>query len=163
MIQSYSVLAARIRLELESLNKTVSRIEKARNARTENSENQELFLDSIALGIHDFYTGLERIFTQIATVVDGSMPSGKDWHRDLLIQMNISINGTRTRIISTEIMQSLDEYRRFRHLIRNIYAFELDPDKIQPLVSKLNHIFADLKTELLNFVNWLENVENDEE
>jgi hypothetical protein len=68
----------------------------------------------MALGLHDFYTGLELVFSKIATVVDGKMPSSKEWHRDLLVQMSSDIPTTRPPVISEEIVQNLDQYRRFR-------------------------------------------------
>ena len=115
MIERYQAVARRIRLELAELEKTVNRAERAMIAAQSDVENQDLFLDSAALNLHDFYTGLERIFFQIATIVDNSMPSGRHWHRDLLNQMGIAISQLRPRVLSAETIQALDEYRRFRH------------------------------------------------
>ncbi len=124
MIERYQAVARRIRLELAELEKTVNRAERAMIAAQSDVENQDLFLDSAALNFHDFYTGLERIFSQIARVVDNNMPSGRDWHRDLLNQMGIAISQLRPRVLSAATIQALDEYRRFRHVVRNVYAFE---------------------------------------
>ena len=49
---------------------------------------------------------------------------GKQWHRDLLIQMSLDISQTRPKIISQETVTNLDEYRRFRHVVRNVYGNE---------------------------------------
>ena len=70
------------------------------NAYDNTLENQDLFLDSIALSLHDFYTGLELIFSKIATVVDANMPAGREWHRDLLIQMGLELSATRPPVLS---------------------------------------------------------------
>ncbi len=71
-------------------------------------ENQDLFLDSAALNLHDFYTGLERIFSQIAKVVDNSMPSGQSWHRDLLNQMGKNFSRLRPRVLSAATIQAIE-------------------------------------------------------
>ena len=157
-MERYRVLAKRIRLELASLEKAVKRVKRAMIAYQSISENQDLFLDSVALGLHDFYTGLERIFYQIATLVDESLPSGREWHRDLLTQMSIDISQTRPQILSIETVQALDEYRRFRHVVRNVYTFELDAERLKPLIEKLSFYFTQVQDELLAFANLLERI-----
>jgi hypothetical protein len=34
-------------------------------------------------------------------------------------------------------LELLDEYLRFRHLVRNVYSWNLLPEKVQPLVERL--------------------------
>ena len=156
MIERYRVVAGRIRLELGELVKTIDRAERALIAAQTNLENQDLFLDSAALNLHDFYTGLERIFSQIATVVDNSMPSGRDWHRVLLNQMSIPLYQVRPQVLSAETIQAIDEYRRFRHVVRNVYAFEFDATRIEPLINNLASSFQAIQSELLSFADLLE-------
>jgi len=50
-----------------------------------------LYLDSAALNLHGFYSGLERLFELIARHVDGAIPSGETWHRDLLQWIELKI------------------------------------------------------------------------
>jgi hypothetical protein len=50
----------------------------------------------------------------------------------------------------------LDEYLRFRHVVRNIYAFEFDPDRIERLVQRLRPSFQQVERELLAFADFLE-------
>jgi len=38
--------------------------------------------------LHDFYTGIEKIFERIALSVDKKFPKGDKWHIDLLTQMS---------------------------------------------------------------------------
>ena len=37
--------------------------------------------------LHDFYSGIERIFERIAVTLDGGLPEGERWHQSLLQQM----------------------------------------------------------------------------
>ena len=76
MIGRYAVLAGRIRQDLADLERVVERVERATQARRQGSAEQDLFLDSMALNLHDLYSGLERIFTHVASGVDQSVPSG---------------------------------------------------------------------------------------
>ena len=156
MIERYRAVARRIRLELAELEKTVNRAERAMIAAQSDVENQDLFLDSAALNLHDFYTGLERIFSQIAKVVDNSMPSGQNWHRDLLNQMGKNFSQLRPRVLSVVTIQALDEYRRFRHVVRNVYAFEFDAIRVEPLIESLRSSFTEVQSELLAFAELLE-------
>lgn len=104
---------------------------------------------------------MERILSLVATTVDKSMPSGQNWHRDLLSQMGITVSGLRPQVLSMETINLLDEYRRFRHVVRNIYAFDLDPEKVTPLIDRLRECFERSRTELLAFADNLEGLGSD--
>jgi hypothetical protein len=85
------------------------------------------YLDGVALNLHAFYSAVEKIFEDIARTIEIGVPSGPDWHRDLLIQMSAEIPETRPPVISRETRLILDEFRGFRHVVRNIYTFNLHP------------------------------------
>lgn len=72
--------------------------------------------------------------------------------------MKKDIQETRPALISDESASVLDELRRFRHLVRNIYTFNLIPEKIEPLVSSLPESWSRLRAELLAFADFLEDV-----
>jgi hypothetical protein len=115
----------------------VNRAERAIRAARLRPEDEDLYIDAVALNLHDFYRGLERIFQQIGTIVDGELPTGRDWHSQLLHQMKDEIPDFRPPVLSSEVTSSLDEFRRFRHVVRNIYAFQFDPDRIERLVAQM--------------------------
>lgn len=108
------------------------------------------------MNLHDFYAGLERIFRQIAASVDQSVPSGHDWHRELLRQMTIDLPQIRPQVLSAETATSMDEFLRFRHIVRNIYTFEFDPDRIEDLAQRLRPSFEQVRIEREAFANFLE-------
>lgn len=155
MIQRLLVTAARLRQELADLEQVVARVERGVAAAKQRPEDRDLYLDSVALNLHDFYTGLERVFRHIAATVDGSVPESGEWHRDLLQQMAVELPQIRPRVLSAEVTQTLDEYLRFRHVVRNIYAFEFDAERIEPLAAHLRSVFASVRAELLNFATFL--------
>lgn len=147
MIESYLVLAGRIRKEMEDLKRLVMRSQRAMDAARRNPADADLYLDSAALNLHDAYSGFERVFKQIAAIVDGSVPSGLEWHRDLLDQMGLDLPQVRPPVLSSSSIQFLDEYLRFRHVVRNVYTFSFDAERVGRLVSGLNSDFG--KKELL--------------
>ena len=158
MIPGYQVLAARIRDELEDLDRSVQRAERAWQAAQRAGADQDMFVDSAALNLHGFYAGVERLFEAAALQLDGSMPKGEAWHRDLLDQMTLDLPGFRPPVISPVMMQALDEYRRFRHVVRNVYAESLDPRRVGALAERLVPMRMQLRNELSAFADFLEGV-----
>ena len=91
MTERFRVAAARIRQGLADAEYVVRRVERAMAAASGNARDGDLLLDSVALGMHDFYAGLERLLEHIASSIDQSLPSGPDWHRELLRQMAVDV------------------------------------------------------------------------
>ena len=151
-------MISRIENELDELDKVVEKI----NSGWERIENtyDELILDSIALNLHDYYAGLERIFELIATEIDDNIPQGESWHQDLLNQMKISIKKVRPQVISKEIANKLDEYRGFRHIVRNVYTFNLSKERIKPLVKNLSSLKEEIRKDIEEFIDFLEDRAN---
>lgn len=147
-------LSKRIRLELQEIERLLDKItfawEKTR------AFQDELYLDSVALNLHGFYTGFERIFRLIATEIDGRLPPNDHWHKSIVEQMTLEMPPLRPAIFSKELLPALDEYRGFRHVVRNVYTFLFDMDKMQALVIRAPNLFSQLQKELLAFADFLE-------
>jgi hypothetical protein len=118
--------------------------------------NDDHYLDGVALNLHGFYSGAERIFAHIAETIDGDLPHGEDWHRLLLQQMKTEVPGVRPAVISTETGEFLDDLRTFRHVVRNVYTHHLDPVRLGKLVKGTSDTFTQLYAELLAFAAFLE-------
>ncbi len=95
-----------------------------------------------------------------ANVVD-YLPVGSGWHHDLLDQMTEDLPGKRPPVLTSELAESLDEYLRFRHVVRHVYAFVFDADSIRRLVDQLGNTFERLREEFESFVRILEQVGNE--
>jgi hypothetical protein len=157
-MERYRVVAGRIRQALEELDLVVRRVDRALEAAGRAVADQDLMLDSVALNLHDFYVGTERIFEHIASSIDRSLPSGSDWHRELLRQMTVDVPGLRPAVVGNETAKAVDEYLRFRHVVRNVYAFELDAERLGRLGSALRSTFGLVKSDLEAFATFLEQV-----
>ena len=122
-MSEYTALAGRIRTSLQDVKNTVDRsLQLSDKARKSGDDG---YWDGVALNLHGFYTGVEHIFEDIARTLENSVPSGSDWHVDLLTQMAGEIEGIRPAVISRETRTCLDEYRGLHHVVRNVYAFNL--------------------------------------
>lgn len=158
MIESYVVLAGRIRKELNDLERLISRANRAMDSAKRNPQDSDLYIDSASLNLHDVYSGFERVFKLIAATVDGNVPSSAEWHRDLLEQMGLDLPQVRPPVLTSDSIQQLDEYLRFRHVVRNVYTFSFDPERIERLVKELRPAFDQIRQELLTFAGFLEKV-----
>ena len=78
------------------------------------------------------------------------------WHLLLLEQMTKEVPGIRPAVISTETGTGLDEYPRFRPVVRNVYIHSFDSAKLGKLVNSAPELFARTKAELLAFAVVLE-------
>jgi len=83
--------------------------------------------------------------------LDGEPVSGDGWHRELLRRMKTSTL-QRPALLSEELHDSLNEYLRFRHVFRNAYSFDLDWQKMSPLVLRLPETFKRLEKALDDFL-----------
>ena len=100
-------LTERIRQELVELDQVVTRLLEAwQRARR---SGDDFYLDSVALNLHGFYSGIERIFERLAVTIDGSLPIGENWHQALLVQMSKEVKGIRPAVISQHTLKPLDE------------------------------------------------------
>jgi hypothetical protein len=151
-------LAERIRDETANLDRAVRRAELAWDQGKLVNSGQDFYLDSVALNLHSFYSGVEHIFGLIARHVDGLSVSGESWHRDLGQAMAQDLPGRRPAVISGKSVRSLDEYRRFRHLVRNVYATNLVSGKMEGLVVGLPGLWVAVREEFLAFAAYLDDV-----
>ena len=98
----------------------------------------EFFLRSAAgVVLQDFYNTVEKTLQRIATELDGALPAGEAWHQQLVQRMTVAIPGRRPAVLDQTLAATLLEFLRFRHLFRNIYGFDLDWSRIEPLLLEL--------------------------
>lgn len=156
MSGAYGELATRIREEAPDLARVAHRALVMWSEGQSAGEQQDIYLDAAALNLHSFYSALERLLALIARHVDLSLPEGETWHRDLLQQMVKDLPGIRPAVIGAETAEQLDTFRRFRHLVRNVYTFHLQPEKMEELFVVLEPLWEQLEREMVAFADFLE-------
>ncbi len=150
---NYLVLASRIEAELARIAPLVQRAQAAWQRVVETED--DLYVDAVAVNLHSFYSGIERILEAIADSIDEAKPTGDNWHRALLQQMTLSLPGLRPAVISQVTVELLDKYRGFRHVVRNIYTYNFVPQKVEDLVITLPPTFQAVNDELKIFASFL--------
>ena len=153
MTKRLEKLSHRIVLELGDVARAVKRVQAA--WQEYEISGDDLYLDSVALNLHSVYNGLERLFQGIATTLDNQLPSDDGWHKALLEQMASDVPEVRPAVISDSTFALLDNYCRFRHVVRNVYSYRLDPEQIKPLVENVGETFSQTQQELLALADWL--------
>ena len=149
-------LIERIVDERAKIEKTVEEIRiRLRKMESASAEDMEDLKVLVAMRLALFYTGLENIFQRIAREIDTDEPQGKEWHKDLLVQMGES-RPSRPPVISEETVEALTPILRFRHRVRHIYVFELEPEKTAENGKRVCDLFDTLSAELDTFIAYLE-------
>jgi len=122
--------------------------------RTQQGTPDLVEMTAMASVLHSFYNGLENIFLSIAKGLDQEVPSGAQWHRDLLAQMTHEM-ANRDSIILAELAQKLADYLGFRHFYRHSYSFFLEWSELEKLVTDLPEVWDQTRKALSEFMNSL--------
>ena len=162
MIVRYRRLAERIRNELADLERQVYRAQRAWKSAPRVADT-DVYIDAVALNLHGFYSGIERLFELIATQVDERVPGGEAWHRQLLDQMAQAVSEVRPAVIPPETVTALDEFRRFRHLVRNVYTTNIDASRLQSLMTALSPLWEQVRMQLTAFADFLDQLSHADE
>jgi predicted nucleotidyltransferase len=150
----YLALKLRIRDEMNSLEITVSTINRAL---AEMNDVSEIFVaPALASYIADFYNGCERVSERVAVYLDGGIPRTKDWHLELLKLMAEPGGCDRPPLWSGALLLDLSEYRKFRHLTRHIYQVDLDRERVIVLAQDVSGVFNQIRLAVETFIVWLE-------
>ena len=101
-----------------------------------------------------YYTCMETVFLRISQYFENNLPSDK-WHAELLKRMKLEIDPFRPRVISEEVFDLLDEFRRFRHFQRYYFGFSYDWDKLEFLAVKFHKLQPLIEKDLQQFQEFL--------
>lgn len=149
-------LIAEIEAELTNITLLKGEITTAeKNLKKTSKKKNRYITESLALRLHNFYTAYERIFEKIAGEIDGRTPQGIDWHKRLLKSMTLNINGVRPPVLNKDTEKEIEEYLKFRHLVRNIYGFELEEEKMIPLIKGIEKVTKDFMRDIKRFLTFL--------
>jgi hypothetical protein len=84
------------------------------------------------------------------------LPSGDDWHARLLRNMALDIPDLRPPFIDIETWNVLEEFLRFRHVVRHSYGHSLDWVRTSDLLLRLDDAYQCFEADARRFVGFLE-------
>lgn len=131
-------LTERIEAEFENIERVLLELP-ARNSfdRLSNIE-----LAGVGALLHNFYNGLENILKQIMVSSGTELATTASWHRDL-------VDTARAKgIISESTAERLKPYLGFRHFFSHGYSFDLDKERIIPLVKGIPGTFLAFRDDI---------------
>jgi hypothetical protein len=147
-------LAADIETELSRLTQLETSIKTVQAEIEHDPDRAPLFYENLALKLHNFYTGCEKILRLVAVELNGGLPTGADWHKRLLDRMSQHREG-RPAVLSLETATCLREFLGFRHIVRNLYGFELNLERVADLVERYPKAWTLVQSDLYVFIQWL--------
>jgi len=148
-------LISEIQGELTLIGKVVNGLAAASSPPAREKETRQIYSESLGLKLHNFYTGLEQIFQKIADDLNRGVPSSRDWHRRLLRSMALEIAGIRSPVLGLKTVTRLEEFLAFRHVVRNLYGFELELGRLRRLAKAAPTAFRAVSGELVRFLEFL--------
>jgi len=116
-----------VEAELENIERTIAELPNSDSL----SNLSTLELAGVATLIHNFYNGIENILKQIVISLGQKMSCGQSWHQGLVE------TATSSGIISESTAKELRRYLAFRHFFSHSYSFDLDKERIVPLVKDI--------------------------
>ena len=134
-------LSEKVAAELEQIERALGELPAARRIK----KLSVLELGGTGSLLSAVYHGAENILKQCLIALGATLPTGAAWHRDLL--QSAGDHG----IISGEMRDLLAPYMAFRHVFTHAYGFELDPERLQPLVRDVPTVYARFKKEVKRF------------
>lgn len=151
-------LIQRIADEKQRIGTTVDRIERALEKIDILPVDAREFVErALAADLAEFYTGLEKIFEQIAKNIDKHIPSRGRWHNELLTQMS-ERRPERPPVVTQRSNDKLRQFLRFRHKVRNIYGDEFIYAEAEKQAKDVRKLYTDISEELDTFVIYLHGI-----
>lgn len=154
--ERFAITAGRVRHELGDLDRLFDRLRTV-SARARVAQiDREVYFDAVALYLHDLYVGVECILVLVSEGVDDTMPRGDHWRLKLLEQARVPVRGLRPEVFSEAQFALLDELRRFRQVVRHVYTFDFEQDRIAALADRVVAGYPAVRADFARFAEFLD-------
>lgn len=142
--EKFATLWAYITNQEETSETIVSKIEKLK------PENEDQLVN-LAYQLHNLYSAYEDMFKEISETFENNIERSAGFHKNLLIRMKIAIPGIRPCVLKRDSYDLLGELMGFRHVFRHAYNYNLSPDKMNILRTKLLTNIKQVREDIANF------------
>lgn len=101
--------------------------------------------------LHSFYCGIERITVLLLKSIGENIPNDGKWHKTLF-EFMFGANPKGVAIIRQDLKSQLEPYMAFRHVVRQVYGFELRWNDMKELVNNLEKTWEAVKSDFEAFI-----------
>ena len=95
---------------------------------------------ALAQIVHNLYNGVEDILEDIAKITDNFDPRSESSHSDL-VNLMATKTSLRPAVLSPELHSIMDDFRKFRHVVRHSYGDLLIEKKVVEKFDTFHRIF----------------------
>ena len=147
--EALAILSGYIKAQKEEIERLFKEIE------TTEPVNKEKAI-YVAYYLHNLYCAFEDLFTEIARTFENRIDDPSRYHRELLRRMAIEVPSIRPPVLSRESYNLLDELRKFRHVFRHAYMYDIETDRIKELKQKLLSGYAVIMEDIRTFESFVQ-------
>lgn len=160
MKEKLSLLKSEIADDKSRIDRLLERFEEVWNEY--NRKKEYSLLVECAFTVNQVYTGVERIFRNIAVTFENNIDE-RLWHRALLDRMRLDIEDIRPKLLSDTAHDNLNELLAFRHYFRHAYDSDINEDKFKIIAAstlKLKEILSEDIGRFVQFIDELKKYNN---
>ncbi len=159
MKEKLSLLKSEIADDKSRIDRLLERFEEVWNEY--NRKKEYSLLVECAFTVNQVYTGVERIFRNIAVTFENNIDE-RLWHRALLDRMRLDIEDIRPKLLSDTAHDNLNELLAFRHYFRHAYDSDINEDKFKIIAAstlKLKEILSEDIGRFVQFIDELKKIQ----
>lgn len=120
-----------------------------------NQQKEYSLLVESAFIVNQIYTGMERIFRNIAVTFENNIDE-RLWHRALLDRMRLEIEGIRPSFLSEESFDLCNELLAFRHYFRHAYDSDIKEEKFRIIADSVLGLRGLLPADTGRFIRFID-------
>jgi hypothetical protein len=99
-----------------------------------------------------FYGGIENILKRISRFHNIPIPAGDTWHIDLFKRFSSPGYKSLPVLFDELLAADMAPFRKFRHVVYHGYGFQLDWDRMQEGIAKVEDVYSRFKLRLLDYL-----------
>ena len=113
------------------------------------------FIEASAAGsfLQSFYNGLESIILLVFKGIEENIPNDFQWHKKLF-EKAFESTEKRPILFKNEYKDQLAGYLSFRHFFRHSYGFEIDWQRLKPLMNGVEKLWKVLEKDINCFLEY---------
>ena len=101
--------------------------------------------------LQSFYNGIEGIILLIIKATKEDIPNDLHWHKKLF-EKSFEMNEKRTIIFKSDYKELFTEYLSFRHYFRHSYGYEIEWERLKPLINSVEALWELIEEDIKLFI-----------